>query len=63
MHHIEYLDDINIYDLNVSINEDNLEGLCINCHNEEHFKNEILRDGLYFDEFGNLLEKYKKSPL
>ena len=34
VHHKEYLNDTNITDDNITINEDNLEGLCIDCHNK-----------------------------
>lgn len=58
VHHKEYLTDLNYSDNNIALNEDNLEGLCIDCHNKEHFKTDILKDGLVFDEEGNLVRKY-----
>lgn len=57
VHHKVYLTDENLYDLNISLNLDNLEGLCIDCHNEEHFKVDSTRSDVYFDENGNLLQK------
>ena len=57
VHHKIYLTDDNYLDESISLNEDYLEGLCIKCHNTEHFKNEILRDDLKFDQFGNLVKK------
>lgn len=56
VHHKEYLNDINIYDTNISLNEDNLEGICIDCHNKEHFEGTgVTKDDVMFDEQGNLI--------
>ena len=57
VHHIVYLNDINISDENLTINEDNLEGLCKDCHEKEHHKNISVRDDYLFDENGNLVKK------
>lgn len=58
VHHIIYLTDDNYDDPNISLNEKYLEGLCIDCHNKEHFKtNSGVRDDLTFDEYGNLIKK------
>ena len=57
VHHKEYLNDINITDDNITISEDNLEGLCIDCHNKEHFNTLSTRDGYMFDEYGNLIKQ------
>ena len=55
VHHKVYIDAQNINDVNVTLNHDNLEYLCIDCHNKEHFrKYNPLREGFYFDEEGNL---------
>ena len=37
VHHKSYIDSSNIYCPEVTINFDNLELLCIDCHNKEHF--------------------------
>lgn len=37
VHHKEHIDPDNITDPSVLLNFDNLEYLCQNCHNEEHF--------------------------
>lgn len=55
IHHKEYLDDTNFNDINISLNEDNLEGLCIDCHNKEHFKSLVTRKDLRFDDDGNII--------
>ena len=45
VHHKTYIDDINLWDADISLNEDNLECLCIRCHNKEHKRFEKLKDG------------------
>lgn len=57
VHHKEYLNDINIYDDNVTLNEDNLEGLCKECHELEHHQDVAVRKGFMFDDEGNLILK------
>lgn len=41
VHHKCYLTPLNIKDPSVTLNYDNLELLCQNCHNQEHFKEKI----------------------
>lgn len=55
VHHKIYLDDKNVNDSFISLNEENLEGLCIVCHNAEHFKTNAVRKDVMFDEDGNLI--------
>ncbi len=52
VHHKKYLTPENVKDKDVSVNQDNLELLCKQCHNEEHgrFSSEIK-----FDKEGNLI--------
>lgn len=57
VHHKEYLNDLNYEDTNISLNENNLEGLCIDCHNKEHFTTLVTRNDLMFDEEGNLIKR------
>lgn len=57
VHHREYLNDININDESISLNEDNLEGLCIDCHNKEHFTTDVTKSDVMFDEEGNLVKR------
>lgn len=57
VHHKIYLDNINVYDDEISLNEDNLEGLCIECHNQEHNPITSTREEYAFDEYGNLVLK------
>lgn len=61
VHHRKELTPININDPYVTLSWDNLEYLCLDCHNKEHHgKNqEVTREGFAFDEDGNLVQ----SPL
>lgn len=58
VHHKEYLTESNIGDPNISLNWDNLEYLCITCHNKKHMtKDTEVRKDIVFDEFGNIRRK------
>jgi 5-methylcytosine-specific restriction endonuclease McrA len=58
VHHKILLTPTNISDPNVSLNWDNLEYLCQECHNKEHFeKHNSVKYGLEFDNEGNLIQK------
>jgi len=50
VHHKIYLGPENIGDPTVALNHDNLEYLCLGCHNDEHNGGKALRCG--FDEKG-----------
>ena len=56
VHHKIYLTQENIDDPDVTLSFDNLEYLCLDCHNREHGSADYssVKDGLYFDEFGDL---------
>ena len=54
VHHIEHLTDTNVYDDNISLNIDNLIGVCKECHENLHHTNIAKRNNVYFDEEGNL---------
>lgn len=54
VHHKEHLNQNNVVKDNIAYGFDNLELLCIECHNKEHFDTGILREGFTFDENGNL---------
>lgn|SRR5690554_4519877 len=62
VHHKIYINSENINDPNVTLNHSNLEYLCQVCHNKEHFeKYSPIREGLTFDDEGNLIESpYQK---
>lgn len=57
VHHKIYLDDTNVYDDNIAIDESNLEGICKDCHEEEHHQDQVTRSGLMFNENGELIKK------
>lgn len=56
VHHKIYLTPQNIHDPNITLNWDNLEALCIDCHNAEHIGKNCVSNGLKFDEEGNLIK-------
>ena len=53
-HHKEHITPDNISDPNITLNWDNLQALCIECHNAIHGKSQTIRDDLTFDSAGNL---------
>ena len=55
VHHKIYLNPSNINNPEISLNFDNLELLCIDCHNKEHSAKLPVVDGLAFDENGDLI--------
>lgn len=58
VHHINYITRNNINDPNVTLNWENLEFCCLECHNLEHHGSGIaVRDDVMFDEDGNLIQK------
>lgn len=54
VHHKEYITDQNYLDDNVFYNLDNLESLCQECHNKEHFGETL---GYMFDSNGDIVCK------
>lgn len=54
VHHKIYLNTESYRDPMVSLNYDNLEALCFDCHQAEHHRNNDCRDELYFDADGNI---------
>lgn len=57
VHHITELNNTNVYDDNITLNEDNLIGVCIDCHNTIHNVNTSVRSQYDFDDNGNLIKK------
>ena len=53
-HHKKYITIDNVNDPEITLNWDNLEALCRNCHNKEHFRD---RECFLFDENGDLIKK------
>jgi 5-methylcytosine-specific restriction enzyme A len=56
VHHKVYLTQDNINDPSISLNFNNLELLCQDCHNKEHHGGKATRDDVMFDESGNLVK-------
>ena len=57
-HHRRYLTAENLFDPTISLNPDNLEALCRDCHNAEHFgRGGATAAGLTFDANGNIVQK------
>ena len=56
VHHKTYISDDNITDDDIVYNTDNLELLCIDCHNTEHKAEGSTKKGLMFDTMGNLVQ-------
>lgn len=60
VHHIEHLTEENIFDERITLDESNLIGVCKECHEKKcHNKSKATREGLIFDENGNLIKKTK----
>lgn len=53
-HHKEYITVDNIDDPKITLSWNNLEALCRDCHNKEHFSNDL---DYYFDDEGNIRSK------
>lgn len=66
VHHKKYITPNNINDPNITLNHDNLECLCLDCHNKEHeFEKErkrITAIGTVFDSEGNLIREHIETP-
>lgn len=57
VHHIIWLTPININDYDIALGRDNLQLLCKNCHINIHRQKTSTKDGLMFDENGQLIIK------
>lgn len=53
LHHTIYITDKNYQDDNIFYNNDNVEAICRDCHNKEHFSN---KEEYLFDENGDLIK-------
>ena len=56
VHHIVWLTPKNINDPNIALGEDNLTLLCRDCHIKKHRNKKNTREGLKFNEFGELIQ-------
>ena len=55
VHHKQHITPRNIDNPNVTLNPNNLETLCYDCHNNEHKGKPTTLSGLMFDTAGNLV--------
>ena len=55
VHHKEHITPMNINDVNITLNWDNLQALCLECHNSVHGIGGTTVDGVAFDENGDLI--------
>ena len=55
IHHKEYITNQNYQDGDVMYNLDNLESLCVECHNKEHFEGKSKKEYI-FDSEGNIIK-------
>lgn len=56
VHHIIELTPENINDPNITLNPDNLESLCHDCHTVETLKRADIIDGYYFNNEGQVVK-------
>ena len=58
VHHREHLNESNVKDSKVSLNFENLEALCFDCHNKEHHKGAKRQSKrrFFFDEQGLVIK-------
>ena len=61
VHHIEFLTPLNITDPDVTLNESNLILLCKECHHNRHNNKRSVREGLRFNEYGELIEDMEEN--
>ena len=57
VHHKIKLTTDNIDDPEITLSWDNLEYLCLECHNTEHGNATPIRDELMFDDYGDLIKR------
>lgn len=57
VHHKIWLDNNNLDDDNVTINENNLIGVCFACHSAIHSGTGVTRKEVQFDDEGNLIPR------
>ncbi|WP_341873041.1 HNH endonuclease [Enterococcus faecalis] len=62
VHHKKHLTEETIHDPMISLSWNNLEYLCLDCHNKEHFEKEkLINDDVMFDCDGNLIPRSNKK--
>lgn len=61
VHHKIWLDNNNIQDDSITLDENNLIGVCKDCHEAIHHANMSCRKDLMFDENGNIIPKQRAN--
>lgn len=56
VHHKKHITPQNINDPCITLDWNNLEALCMDCHNAEHIGGSICAKGLRFDKDGNIVK-------
>lgn len=56
VHHKEFLNETNVFNDLIALSEDNLIGVCKECHEKIHHQDVVTRNGYEFDEQGNLVK-------
>lgn len=56
VHHKVYINKNNIWDTDITLDFNNLELLCIDCHNKEHFAQNQFMDGELIPKEDNILK-------
>ncbi|MDO5715749.1 MAG: HNH endonuclease signature motif containing protein [Tissierellia bacterium] len=60
--HVVEITPSNINDVTITLNHDNLQFLCLPCHNKKTFKkNFATKENLFFDEVGNIFQVPPKT--
>jgi len=62
-HHRKYITPVNIQDQDVTLNLDNLEALCQDCHNKEHRSSRADVSKPVFDSEGNLIRAIESKEI
>ena len=63
VHHKKHITPMNINNADITLNEDNFELVCLDCHNKEHMCSGATQDGLIFNDCGDLVPPYSNSEL
>ncbi len=61
VHHKIELTEENVNNPLITLNPENLEALCFDCHRKEHHNLSEVADDLFFDENGNLRKKVEAN--
>lgn len=57
VHHKKYINELNINNPDITLEWDNLQALCTECHNVVHGCDEVCREDVMFNEHGDLVPR------